>query len=171
MHGNPFANGFYLKTAGKVKRKKNILMNRHEKKAHSFVHGIREHGKYLFHFSSALSCKIARWQYTKRPNFGVFFYGIAVRLGPKILETVKGKLSLGARILQLGGVKRVFKQLFGVGEGETLLKASQCYLSTTAGPIAGLLFISTQRISFCSDRSIKFSSPNGELVSFHYKVG
>ncbi|KAJ9691667.1 hypothetical protein PVL29_013759 [Vitis rotundifolia] len=93
-----------------------------------------------------------------------------VRLGPKISETVKGKLSLGARILQLGGVKRVFKQIFGFGEGEKLLKASQCYLSTTAGPLAGLLFISTQRVAFCSERSIKFSSSNGELVRFHYKV-
>uniref|UniRef100_F6GX32 GRAM domain-containing protein n=1 Tax=Vitis vinifera TaxID=29760 RepID=F6GX32_VITVI len=94
----------------------------------------------------------------------------SVRLGPKISETVKGKLSLGARILQLGGVKRVFKQIFGVEEGEKLLKASQCYLSTTAGPLAGLLFISTQRVAFCSERSIKFFSPNGELVRFHYKV-
>ncbi|XP_034698452.1 GEM-like protein 4 [Vitis riparia] len=93
-----------------------------------------------------------------------------VRLGPKFSETVKGKLSLGARILQVGGVKRVFKQIFVVGEGEKLLKASQCYLSTTGGPIAGLLFISSQRIAFCSDRSIKFSSPNGELIRIHYKV-
>ncbi|WJZ97532.1 hypothetical protein VitviT2T_016129 [Vitis vinifera] len=93
-----------------------------------------------------------------------------MRLGPKFSETVKGKLSLGARILQVGGVKRVFKQIFGVGEGEKLLKASQCYLSTTGGPIAGLLFISSQRIAFCSDRSIKFSSPNGELIRIHYKV-
>nr|CAN83539.1 hypothetical protein VITISV_021330 [Vitis vinifera] len=93
-----------------------------------------------------------------------------VRLGLKFSETVKGKLSLGARILQIGGVKRVFKQNFGVREGEKLLKVSQCYLSTTAGPIAGLLFISTQRVAFCSERSIKFSSPNGELVRIHYKV-
>ncbi|KAL6332532.1 hypothetical protein AAG906_008952 [Vitis piasezkii] len=80
-----------------------------------------------------------------------------VRLGPKFSETVKGKLSLGARILQLG-------------KGEKLLKASQCYLWTTAGPIAGLLFISTQRVAFFSERSIKFSCPNGELVRIHYKV-
>ena len=93
-----------------------------------------------------------------------------MRLGPKFSETVKGKLSLGARILQLGGVKRVFRQIFCAKEGEKLLKASQCYLSTTAGPIAGLLFISTQRVAFCSDRSIKFSCPNGELVRIHYKV-
>lgn len=95
---------------------------------------------------------------------------IAVKLGPKISETVKGKLSLGARILQVGGVEKIFKQLFSVGEDEKLLKASQCYLSTTAGPIAGLLFISTEKIAFCSEKSIKFSSPRGELIKVHYKV-
>lgn len=100
----------------------------------------------------------------------LFISRTAVRMAPRILETVKGKLSLGARILQKGGKKRIFEQLFGVREGERLLKASQCCLSTTAGPIAGLLFVSTQRVAFCSERSIKFSSSNGELVRFHYKV-
>ncbi|KAL6332540.1 hypothetical protein AAG906_008960 [Vitis piasezkii] len=80
-----------------------------------------------------------------------------VRMGLKFSETVKE-------------MKRVFRQNFGVREGEKLLKVSPCYLSTTAGPIAGLLFISTQRVAFCSERSIKFSSPNGELVRIHYKV-
>ncbi|XP_022141598.1 putative GEM-like protein 8 isoform X2 [Momordica charantia] len=93
-----------------------------------------------------------------------------VRLGSKITETVKGKLSLGAKILLVGGLRKIYKQLFNVREGEKLLKAVQCYLSTTAGPIAGLLFISTDKISFCSDRSIKVSSPSGELIRFHYKV-
>jgi uncharacterized membrane protein len=50
------------------------------------------------------------------------------------------------------------------------LKASQCYLSTTSGPIAGLLFISTHKVAFCSEKSIKISSPKGELVRVHYKV-
>lgn len=93
-----------------------------------------------------------------------------MRLGPKISETVKGKLSMGARILQVGGVEKVFKQLFSLREGEKLFKASQCYLSTTAGPIAGLLFISTDKVAFCSERSIKLSSSKGELVRIHYKV-
>ncbi|KAE8712829.1 GEM-like protein 4 [Hibiscus syriacus] len=85
-------------------------------------------------------------------------------------ETVKGKLSLGARILQVGGVEKIFKQLFSVTEGEKLVRACQCYLSTTSGPIAGLLFISTAKVAFCSDRSIKISSPNGESLRVHYKV-
>ncbi|GMY18600.1 GEM-like protein 4 [Fagus crenata] len=101
-----------------------------------------------------------------------FAHGVRehVRLGPKITETVKGKLSLGARILKVGGVGKVFKRIFSIREGEKLLKAFQCYLSTTAGPIAGLLFISTDKIAFCSDRSIKISSPSGEMIRIHYKV-
>ncbi|XP_044494361.1 GEM-like protein 4 [Mangifera indica] len=103
---------------------------------------------------------------------GKFAHGVRehVRLAPKITETVKGKLSLGAKILQVGGVEKIFNQLFNVCEGEKLLKASQCYLSTTAGPIAGLLFISTTKVAFCSERSLKFRSKNGEIVRVHYKV-
>ncbi|CAN0909021.1 GEM-like protein 4, partial [Linum grandiflorum] len=80
-------------------------------------------------------------------------------------------LTLGARILQVGGVRKVFRQLFSVAEGEKLLKASQCYLSTSAGPIAGLLFISTHKLAFCSERSIQLSSPEGKKsIRVHYKV-
>ena len=93
-----------------------------------------------------------------------------MRKGPKITDTVKGKLRLGARILQVGGVEKVFMKLFNANDGEKLLKASQCYLSTTSGPIAGLLFISTHKVAFCSDKSFKVSSSNGELIRVHYKV-
>lgn len=100
----------------------------------------------------------------------IYMIEIAVRLAPKISETVKGKLSLGARILQVGGVGKVFKQFFNVKEGERLLKASQCYLSTTSGPLAGLLFISTEKVAFCSERSIKAFTGKGQMIRIHYKV-
>ncbi|KAJ0047983.1 hypothetical protein Pint_16633 [Pistacia integerrima] len=93
-----------------------------------------------------------------------------VKMGVKFSETVKGKLSLGARIIQQGGRENIFKQVFGLGENEELLKASQCYLSTTSGPIAGLLFISTEKVAFCSERSITFSSSDGQLIKSPYKV-
>ncbi|KAG4906246.1 hypothetical protein AAZX31_20G010500 [Glycine max] len=93
-----------------------------------------------------------------------------VRLGPTITETVMGKLRLGARILQVGGVKRVFNQFFTVRQGEKLLKSSQCYLSTTSGPLAGLLFISTDKVTFCSERSMKVFSSKGEMCRIRYKV-
>ncbi|KAL3338767.1 hypothetical protein AABB24_027740 [Solanum stoloniferum] len=93
-----------------------------------------------------------------------------VSLSPKLTETVKGKLSLGAKILQVGGLEKIFKQKFSVKDDEELLNVSQCYLSTTAGPIAGILFISTEKIAFCSERSIKFLSPTGKLLRIYYKV-
>ncbi|KAI3464211.1 hypothetical protein Pfo_020874 [Paulownia fortunei] len=86
-----------------------------------------------------------------------------VRLGPKFSETVKGKLSVGAKIIKKGGRENIFRDIFGVSGGEKLLKSSQCYLSTTAGPIAGILFISTEKVAFCSERSITVHSPSGAL--------
>ncbi|KAG0476031.1 hypothetical protein HPP92_012483 [Vanilla planifolia] len=93
-----------------------------------------------------------------------------VSLGTNLSQTVKGKLSLGARILHAGGIEKVFVHNFYVEEGEKLLNAFQCFLSTTAGPIAGLLFISTRRIAFHSDRSIKLTSTNKETARIPYKV-
>ena len=43
-------------------------------------------------------------------NVSTFNY--AVSLSPKLTETVKGKLSLGAKMLQLGGLEKIFKQKF-----------------------------------------------------------
>ncbi|KAK8627111.1 hypothetical protein V6N13_134736 [Hibiscus sabdariffa] len=130
-----------------------------------------------YHISSQVSTKSKGNFVLKRMNLlgkkaDTFAHGVRehVRLGPKISETVKGKLSLGARILQVGGLEKIFKQLFSFREGEKLLKACQCYLSTTAGPIAGLLFISSKRVAFCSDRSIKIPCGNGEFLRVHYKV-
>ncbi|KAK4373451.1 hypothetical protein RND71_008835 [Anisodus tanguticus] len=93
-----------------------------------------------------------------------------VSLSPKLTETMKGKLSLGAKILQVGGLERIFKQKFSVRDEEKLIKVSQCYLSTTAGPMAGLLFISTNKIAFCSERPLKLLSPTGKFLRIHYKV-
>lgn len=95
---------------------------------------------------------------------------MAVKLGTRLSETVKGKLSLGAKVIKEGGSENIFKQVFGENEGEELLKASQCYLSTTEGPIAGLLFISTQKIAFCSERPISFPSTTGKLIRAPYRV-
>ncbi|PIN10721.1 hypothetical protein CDL12_16683 [Handroanthus impetiginosus] len=93
-----------------------------------------------------------------------------VRLGPKFSETVKGKLSVGAKIIKKGGRENIFRDIFGVSDGEKLLKASQCYLSTTAGPIAGILFISTEKVSFWSERSITVHSSSGGLMKTPYKL-
>jgi hypothetical protein len=94
-----------------------------------------------------------------------------VTLGPKLSETVKGKLSLGARILQAGGIERVFRQAFSAEKGERLVKALQCYLYTTGGPIAGMLFVSTKKVAFRSDRPVTVTTPKGDAAArVTYKV-
>ncbi|KAK7314773.1 hypothetical protein VNO77_33301 [Canavalia gladiata] len=52
---------------------------------------------------------------------------LTIQMGPKLSETLKGKLSLGTRIIQGGGRGNIFKNIFGMKEKEQLLKASQCY--------------------------------------------
>jgi hypothetical protein len=93
-----------------------------------------------------------------------------VRLGANISKTIKRTLSLGAQILQVGGVEKVFTQYFSVREGERLSKVSQCYLSTTSGPLAGLLFISNEKVAFCSERTIKVFNQKGQMRRIQYKV-
>ncbi|KAF0930182.1 hypothetical protein E2562_030839 [Oryza meyeriana var. granulata] len=93
-----------------------------------------------------------------------------ITLGPKISDTLKGKLSLGAKVLQAGSLDKVFRQYFQVDKDEKLLKAFQCYLSTTAGPIAGMLFISTEKIAFHSNRPLDLTSPKGGITRVPYKV-
>ncbi|KHN37355.1 GEM-like protein 4 [Glycine soja] len=78
-----------------------------------------------------------------------------------ISETVKRKLSLGARILQVGGVEKVFKQFFSVREGERLLKVSQCYLSTTSGP---LVAIPLKKIKCVNHQSKNVQKPKQKYI-------
>lgn len=95
---------------------------------------------------------------------------MTVSLGTNFSETLKGKFSLGAKILKAGGVECVFRKKFCVEKGEKLLKAFQCYLSTTAGPIAGLLFVSNKKLAFHSDRSLRLISLKGNVTRVPYKV-
>ncbi|CAN6293145.1 unnamed protein product [Urochloa humidicola] len=91
-------------------------------------------------------------------------------LGPNFSETIRGKLSFGAKVLQAGSIDKVFREYFVVEKDEKLLKAFQCYLSTTAGPIAGMLFISTEKITFHSDRPLSLACSKGGRTRVPYKV-
>ncbi|KAJ0565842.1 putative GEM-like protein [Helianthus annuus] len=88
----------------------------------------------------------------------------------RLLEIVKHKLSYGAKILPLGREGRIFGKNFSTRDSEKLLHATRCSIYTTAGPIAGILFITTEKVGFCSDRSVKTYSAAGEVLKFQYKV-
>ncbi|KAJ9549460.1 hypothetical protein OSB04_022003 [Centaurea solstitialis] len=112
---------------------------------------------------------------TSKTNYGIerkssFAVQIKNHVGlvPKVVEIVKHKLSYG--VLPLGREAKIFRKFFSTTDNEKLLHASRCYIYTTAGAIAGILFMSTERVGFCSDKSLQTYSTTGELLKFQYKV-
>ncbi|OIV96582.1 hypothetical protein TanjilG_28439 [Lupinus angustifolius] len=50
-----------------------------------------------------------------------------------------------------------------------LLKTFACYLSTSAGPVMGVLYLSTAKLAFCSDNPLSYTA--GEQTQWsYYKV-
>ncbi|KAJ7975390.1 GEM-like protein 4 [Quillaja saponaria] len=87
-----------------------------------------------------------------------------VRMRSKDKDTVKGALIYGAAIVAMGGRENILNQIFKMKQGEKLLKASQCFRYTTAAPIPGVLFISTEKVAFCSeDFADKLLIPIGDI--------
>ncbi|XP_057846753.1 putative GEM-like protein 8 isoform X2 [Cryptomeria japonica] len=95
---------------------------------------------------------------------------IHMKLGGSMPETVWSKVSLGAKIVAEGGLENIFKLSFSVGPSEKLLKTSSCYLSTSTGPVAGLLFISTEKLAFCSDNPLRYTTSDGRTRWSEYRV-
>ncbi|KAF8086746.1 hypothetical protein N665_0613s0015 [Sinapis alba] len=51
----------------------------------------------------------------------------------------------------LRGYEKVFKQTFECLPDEQLRKTYACYLSTSAGLVMGVMYLSTHKLAFCSD--------------------
>ncbi|CAD5196000.1 unnamed protein product [Musa acuminata subsp. malaccensis] len=55
-------------------------------------------------------------------------------------------------------------------ENSLRVPAYACYLSTSAGPVIGTLYLSTARIAFCSDNPLCRNISNGQQEWAYYKV-
>eukprot|EP00250_Pteridium_aquilinum_P000269 c10302_g1_i1 orf=190-1353(+) len=77
-----------------------------------------------------------------------------LRTGPNVAETALGRIVVGTKAMTEGGLENMFRQTFEVAPDEHLLKTYACYLSTSTGPVAGTLYISSHRLAFCSDRPL-----------------
>ncbi|KAI4343437.1 hypothetical protein L6164_010785 [Bauhinia variegata] len=91
-------------------------------------------------------------------------------IGPSVTETAWGKVNLTAKAITEGGFESLFKQIFATDPNEKLNKTFACYLSTSTGPVAGTLYLSTARVAFCSDRPLCFTAPSGQESWSYYKV-
>ncbi|KAH7511249.1 hypothetical protein JRO89_XSUnG0216000 [Xanthoceras sorbifolium] len=87
-----------------------------------------------------------------------------------VSEAAWGKVNVTAKAITEGGFESLFKQTFQADPNEKLKKTFACYLSTTTGPVAGTLYLSTARVAFCSDRPLSFAAPSGQEAWCYYKV-
>lgn len=84
-------------------------------------------------------------------------------------DAAVGRIAQGTKILTEGGYEKVFRQTFETVPEEKLLKAYACYLSTSAGPVMGLLYLSSAKIAFCSDNPLSYKVGDQTQWSY-YKV-
>ncbi|KAL3634032.1 hypothetical protein CASFOL_021086 [Castilleja foliolosa] len=92
-----------------------------------------------------------------------------LKTGPSVADAAVGRIAQSTKVLAEGGYEKVFQNTFENVPGEKLLKYYSCYLSTSAGPVVGILYISTAKIAFCSDNPLSYKV--GEEVNWsYYKV-
>ena len=84
-------------------------------------------------------------------------------------DAAVGRIAQGTKIFAEGGYEKVFKQTFETAPEEKLLKYYACYLSTSAGPVMGVLYLSTAKLAFSSDNPLSYKV--GEETQWsYYKV-
>uniref|UniRef100_A0A0D9X1L5 GRAM domain-containing protein n=1 Tax=Leersia perrieri TaxID=77586 RepID=A0A0D9X1L5_9ORYZ len=93
-----------------------------------------------------------------------------LKTGPSIADTAMGRIAQISKVIAEGGYDKVFHQSFECLPDEKLKKAYACYLSTSHGPIMGVLYISTVKIAFCSDSPVAYVTEDNKTQSSIYKV-
>ncbi|MBA0735107.1 hypothetical protein Gogos_018982 [Gossypium gossypioides] len=80
-----------------------------------------------------------------------------------------GRIAQGTKVLAEGGYEKIFGQTFETVPEEQLQNSFACYLSTSAGPVMGVLYVSTAKLAYCSDSPLSYQ--NGSKTEWsYYKV-
>ncbi|GAV66804.1 GRAM domain-containing protein [Cephalotus follicularis] len=92
-----------------------------------------------------------------------------LKTGPSFADAAVGRIAQGTKVLAEGGYEKIFRQTFETLPEEQLLKTYACYLSTSAGPVMGVMYLSTAKLAFCSDSPLSYKV--GEETQYsYYKV-
>jgi hypothetical protein len=94
----------------------------------------------------------------------------AVKTGPSITDAAMGRIAQISKVISEGGYDKIFQQTFEGSPDEKLKKAYACYLSTSHGPIMGVLYVSTAKLAFCSDSPVAYFTEDNKTASSIYKV-
>jgi len=92
-----------------------------------------------------------------------------LKTGPSVADAAMGRIVQGTKVIAEGGYEKIFQQTFDTLPEEQLKKSYACYLSTSAGPVMGTLFLSTTKIAFCSDNPLSYKIGDKTEWSY-YKV-
>ncbi|KAL6573248.1 Cleavage polyadenylation factor subunit fip1 [Orobanche hederae] len=92
-----------------------------------------------------------------------------LKTGPSLADAAVGRIAQSTKVLAEGGYEKVFQNTFENVPEEKLLKSYGCYLSTSAGPVVGVLYISTAKVAFCSDNPLSYKVSE-EVRWSYYKV-
>ncbi|XP_039036533.1 GLABRA2 expression modulator-like isoform X2 [Hibiscus syriacus] len=92
-----------------------------------------------------------------------------LRTSPSFAEAAMGRIARGTKVLAEGGYEKIFIQTFETVPEEKLLDSFACYLSTSAGPVMGVLYVSTAKLAFCSDSPLSYKNGSQPEWSY-YKV-
>lgn len=92
-----------------------------------------------------------------------------MKTAPSFADAAVGRIAQGTKILTEGGYEKIFRQTFETVPEEQLQNSYACYLSTSAGPVMGTLYVSTAKLAFCSDAPLSYKTEDKTEWSY-YKV-
>jgi len=92
-----------------------------------------------------------------------------LKTAPSFADAAVGRIAQGTKILAEGGYEKIFRQTFETVPEEQLQNSYACYLSTSAGPVMGTIYVSTAKLAFCSDNPLSYKTEDKTEWSY-YKV-
>ncbi|KAL9662440.1 hypothetical protein QQ045_027273 [Rhodiola kirilowii] len=92
-----------------------------------------------------------------------------LKTSPSFADAAIGRIAQGTKVLAEGGYEKIFQQTFETEPDEKLVDSFVCYLSTSAGPVMGVVYVSTEKLAFCSDSPIPYKT-DGRTEYSYYKV-
>ncbi|XP_044497922.1 GLABRA2 expression modulator-like isoform X2 [Mangifera indica] len=92
-----------------------------------------------------------------------------LKTAPSFADAAMGRLAQGTKVLAEGGHENIFRQTFETVPEEKLQNSYACYLSTSAGPVMGILYGSTAKLAFGSDNPLSYKS-GSQIEWSYYKV-
>ncbi|KAL7230621.1 hypothetical protein ACSBR2_008986 [Camellia fascicularis] len=92
-----------------------------------------------------------------------------LKTAPSFADAALGRIAQGTKVLAEGGYEKIFRQTFETVPEEQLQNSYACYLSTSAGPVMGVLYVSTAKLAFCSDNPLSYKA-DGKTEWSYYKV-